>query len=179
MKVSRYVVSAATMLALVALSAQTAAAQQSAASPVRFGLSAGLNIPLSDLSQSQQTGYIINGLVTGTPQGWPFALRGELSYSGFSGKNGIPNMGITSGYVNAVYPMAAADMAPYFIGGIGLNHLSFGGGQVTENDFGLNFGGGFEWQLNSMTTFLELRYYYINTSGSSAQMLPITFGIKF
>lgn len=175
MRLSRYAVSAATMLALVAFTGQTARAQ--AASPVRFGLSAGLNIPLSDLSQTQQTGYILNGLVAGTPQGWPFGLRGELSYSGFSGKFGLPNMGITAGYINAVYPVATGGDVPYFIGGIGLNHLSDGG--FSENDFGLNFGGGLQWQLNDMTTFVELRYYYINTSGSSAQMLPITFGIKF
>ncbi|HEX8726310.1 MAG TPA: hypothetical protein VF737_13065, partial [Gemmatimonadaceae bacterium] len=113
----------------------------------------------------------------GTPQGWPFGLRGELSYSGFSGKYGLPSMGITAGYINAVYPVATGGDVPYFIGGIGLNHLSDGG--FSENDFGLNFGGGLQWQLNDMTTFVELRYYYINTSGSSAQMLPITFGIKF
>ncbi len=178
MKVSRYVVSAAAMLALVALPGQVAQAQ-STGSSVHFGLSAGLNIPLSDLSQSQQSGYIINGLVSGTPQGWPFALRGELSYSGFSGKNGALNLGITSGYVNAVYPLTSAGNSPYFIGGIGLNHLSAASGQLTENDFGLNFGGGLQWQLTDLTTFVELRYYYINTSGSSAQMLPITFGIKF
>ncbi|MGH7690206.1 MAG: hypothetical protein ACREN3_11425, partial [Gemmatimonadaceae bacterium] len=85
MKVSRYVASAAAMLALAAIPG-TVQAQSS--SPIHFGLSAGLNIPLSDLSQGQQTGYILNGLVTGTPQGWPVALRGELAYSGFSGKQG-------------------------------------------------------------------------------------------
>ncbi len=178
MKVSRYVVSAAALLALVVIPQRSVEAQQSE-SPVHFGLSAGLNIPLSTLSQSVQTGYIINGFAQGTPQGWPVALRGELSYTGFSGKSGGLNMGITSGNLDAVLPLAPTPAAPYFIGGIGLNHLSTASGRITENDFGINFGGGLQWQLTDMTAFVELRYFYINTSGSSAQMLPLTFGIKF
>ena len=140
-----------------------------------FGLSGGLNIPLSDLSRQAQTGYIIDGMVQGTPQGFPVALRGELSYTGFAGKSHQVSQNITSLGVNAVLPLMPQGDAPYFIGGVTLNHVSTFAGLSSENDFGFNFGGGVQWDLGDMRTFAELRYMYVAHSGASRQMLPLTF----
>ncbi len=177
MKASRLVIFAAVATTLT-IAGQTADAQQPVADAVHFGASAGLNIPLSDLSRAVQTGYILNGFVQGTPQGSPVALRGEIGYSGFSGKNSLVNQSVTMLVVNALLPLAPGD-APYVIGGVGLNHVSSYFGYNSENDLGLNFGGGYQWQLGDMHYFVELRYYVIAHSGASRQMLPLTFGVTF
>jgi hypothetical protein len=178
MKLSRHVMTAAALVALTAAAARSARAQQAEPS-THFGVSAGLNIPLSDLSRNAQTGYIISGMAQGTPQGWPVALRGELSYTAFSGKGGYVAQNVTSIGMNAVLPITTAPESPYFIGGVTLNHLSEFLGLASENDFGFNFGGGMKWQLAEMTTFAELRYVYVAHSGPSRQMLPLTFGVLF
>lgn len=178
MHVSRHVKSAVAIAALMIAGPATAAAQQ--ASTTRFGLSAGLDIPLSDLSNNAQTGYVINGLAEGTPQGWPVALRGELSYASFGGSHGYVSQNVTALNVDAVLPLTTAtDQAGYFLGGIGLNHTSAFAGLQSENDFGFNFGGGYRWQLSDMDSFVELRYVYVAHSSFSWQMLPLTFGVKF
>ncbi len=177
MQASRLVILATA--AALAVAAPQAHAQQQAESAVHFGATAGLDIPLSDLSRTVQTGYIINGFAQGTPQGWPVAIRGEISYAGFAGKNSLVNQNITTFVVNAVLPMATTGSVPYFIGGIGLNHTSSYFGFNTENDLGLNFGGGYQWRLGDLRYFVEARYYYIAHTGASRQMLPLTFGVTF
>lgn len=178
MKVSRYAMAVAALVALVAMPQQSARAQN-AESPVHFGLGAGLSIPLNTLSQNVQTGFLISGMLSGTPQGWPLELRGEVTYTGFSGKSGMVSQNITGLNVDAVLPVAATGETPYFIGGLGLYHTSAFAGLLSENDFGFNFGGGYRWQLADMTTFVEVRYFYVAHSGSSRQMLPLTFGVSF
>jgi hypothetical protein len=178
MKASRLARSVVVATAL-ALTSRVGYAQQAAPSAVHFGASAGLNIPLSDLSNAVQTGYILTGFVQGTPDGSLVALRGEIGYSGFSGKHSLVNQNVTTLMVDALYPLATTGDAPYAIGGVGLNHVSSYFGYNSENDLGLNFGGGYQWQLGDMHYFVELRYYVIAHSGASRQMLPLTFGVTF
>ena len=169
---------AATLFVFVVVPAGIAGAQDSAPT-MHFGASAGLNIPLSDLSSEVQTGYVLNGVAAGTPRGWPVALRGEISYAGFGGKKGLVSQNITSLMMNVVLPIAGAGDTPYFIGGVGLNHISTFAGLNSENDLGFNFGGGWKWQLGDMSNFVELRYYYVSHTGVSRQMVPLTFGVMF
>ncbi len=180
MKSLHVVWSGAALAAALLVSPGALRAQEEAASPIHAGASAGLNVPLSDLSNAVQTGYIMNLFAQGTPQGWPVALRGELSYSGFSGKRGQVNQNITTIMMNAVLPLVpGGGAAPYFIGGLGLYHVSSYFGYQTENDLGLNFGGGYQWNLGDMRYFVELRYYYVSHTGASRQFLPLTFGVTF
>ena len=175
----RVVLSGAAIAAALLLPAHSALAQDTE-SRVHGGVSAGLNIPLSDLSNAVQTGYIMNGFAQGTPQGWPMALRGEISYSGFSGKRGQMGQNITTLMVDGVLPVIpGGGDAPYFIGGVGLHHVSSYFGFQSENDLGLNFGGGYQWNLGDMRYFVELRYYYVAHTGASRQFLPLTFGVTF
>lgn len=179
MKSLHVVLSGAAMAALLLLPPRTLRAQRTE-SDLHGGASAGLNIPLNALSSDVQTGYIMNGFVQGTPQGWPVALRGEIAYSGFSGKHGLVNQNITTLMINGVLPVVpGGGDTPYFIGGVGLHHVSSYFGFQTENDLGLNFGGGYQWRLGDMRYFAELRYYYVAHTGASRQFLPLTFGVTF
>ena len=49
----------------------------------------------------------------------------------------------------------------------------------SSNDWGFNVGAGVEYQLTGFSTFLEARYDWINTEGSSSSYIPISFGIKY
>ncbi len=178
MKVSRYAVTAAALFALVAVPQRSVHAQN-VESPVHFGLGAGLSVPLSTLSQRVQTGFLISGMLSGTPQGFPVELRGEVTYTGFAGKGGMVSQNITGLNINAVLPFVKTGETPYFIGGLGLYHTSAFAGLLSENDFGFNFGGGYRWPLADMSAYVELRYFYVAHSGSSRQMLPLTFGVSF
>jgi len=178
MKVSRYAVTAAALAALMAISTRTVSAQQLEPA-IHFGTFGGLNIPLSDLSQNSQTGYMLGGMAQGTPHGWPIALRGELSYTSFGGKHGYVARNVTSINMNAVLPFLPTGDTPYFIGGVGLNHTSMFAGLSSENDVSFNFGGGMKWQLADMSYFVELRYVTVAHSGHAWQMLPLTFGVMF
>ncbi|MDE3053745.1 MAG: outer membrane beta-barrel protein [Gemmatimonadota bacterium] len=174
----RVVLSGAAVTAALLLPIRSARAQD-AESRVHGGVSAGLNIPLSDLSNAVQTGYIMNGFAQGTPQGWPMALRGEISYSSFSGKRGQVGQNVTTLMVDGVLPVVAGGDSPYFIGGVGLHHVSSYFGFQSENDLGLNFGGGYQWNLGDMRYFVELRYYYVAHTGAARQFMPLTFGVTF
>lgn len=174
----RVALSVAALAAAAAIPTRSLRAQ-SAEPSIHFGASAGLNIPLSDLSRQVGTGYIMNGYAQGTPQGWPVALRGEIAYSGFGAKGGQVRQNITTLMMNAVLPVLRTGDTPYFIGGVGLHHVSSYFGFQTENDLGYNFGGGYRWSLGDMSYFVELRYYYIAHTGASRQMVPLTFGVTF
>jgi len=178
MKGVRIAMSVAALAAAMAVPFRSAHAQR-AEPAVHFGASAGLNIPLSDLSRQVGTGYILNGFAQGTPQGWPVALRGEIAYSGFGSKGGQVSQNITTLMMNAVLPVLRTGDTPYFIAGVGLHHVSSYFGFQTENDLGYNFGGGYRWRLDDMSYFVELRYYYIAHTGASRQMVPLTFGVTF
>ena len=179
MKSLRMATFTAAVLAAALVIPTASALAQSTESSVHFGASAGLNIPLNALSNEVQTGYILNGFAQGTPAGWPFALRGEVAYSGFSGKNNLVNQNITTLMLNGVLPMASSGDTPYFIAGVGLHHVSSYFGFQTENDLGINFGGGYQWNLGDLSYFVELRYYYVAHTGAARQFLPLTFGVTF
>lgn len=179
MKVSRDVMTAVALAALVAVAARPAHAQELEPA-VHFGMSAGLNIPLGTLSQNNQVGYSLTGMGQGTPAGWPVAIRGELSYASFSGKHGYVAQSVTSVNADAVLPILhSSGDTPYLIGGVGFHHTSAFAGLQTENDLGINFGGGWKWQLAGMSTYAEIRFVHIAHSGTAWEMMPLTFGVLF
>ncbi len=179
MKATRTITSVVGVLAAALFAAAPAQAQRMSPG-AHFGATAGLNVPLSDLSSTDNSGYYLAGMVTGTPSGSPLELRGEVSYSGFGAKRYGGNDNIAGFTGNVVYPLEqGSGTTPYLIGGIGLYHISWAGGIASENDFGFNIGGGLQWQLGDMRTFAEVRYHYVGSSGASTQMLPITFGVIF
>ena len=179
MKCSRSFVAAAAALAFVALGPDVARAQ--AMNPViHFGATGGFSIPLSDYSTGHQTGYYLSGFGEGTPAGSSVAIRGEVNYSGYTRKPNGSSDNIVGLTANGIYALENSRSGPYLIGGIGLYHLgSAGGFGVSQNDFGLNVGGGYKWQLADMSTFAEFRVHLISSTGGSTQIIPITFGVVF
>ena len=155
----------------------TASAQL--AENVQFGATAGVNIPLSDLSRQTQTGLLIDAFVTGTPRQWPAALRGELSYSDFPGALNRASQHVTGFTLNAVLPVAPAGSAPYVLGGLGLYNTGSYAGLPSENDLGMDLGVGYRWRRPGVSYFAEVRFTDVAHTGVSRQMLPIMFGVVF
>ena len=168
----------AAALAGVALISSEASAQKST---VHFGVAAGAAIPVGGLSDNVNTGF--NGTVTVglNPTLIPLGIRLDGAYNQFSVKSGLGggNLHITSVTGNLVYKIPGASFSPYAIGGAGWYNSGASGGGTSTNDFGFNIGGGISMALSGFDTFVEARFNQIQTQGSPARFVPITFGVMF
>jgi opacity protein-like surface antigen len=129
----RTILAAAVAVALIA----PTSAQAQMASPVKFGISGGLSIPMSDPAEDEEfslesnAGYNVAGHLGFQLPMFPLGLRADLGYNGFGGKErsesgdfgtvrAKADMNVLSGTVNAMFQPAGMMMVkPYFIGGIG------------------------------------------------------------
>ena len=168
----------AAALAGVALISFQASAQTST---VHFGVAAGAAIPVSGLRDFLNTGF--NGTVTVglNPTLIPLGIRIDGAYNQFSFKSGLGggNLHYTSVTGNLVYKIPGASFSPYAIGGAGWYNAGASGGGSSTNNFGFNIGGGISMALSGFDTFLEARFNQVQTSGSPARFVPITFGVMF
>ena len=168
----------AAALAGVALISFEASAQTST---VHFGVAAGAAIPVSGLRDFLNTGF--NGTVTVglNPTLIPLGIRIDGAYNQFSFKSGLGggNLHYTSVTGNLVYKIPGASFSPYAIGGAGWYNAGASGGGRSTNNFGFNIGGGISMALSGFDTFLEARFNQVQTSGSPARFVPITFGVMF
>ena len=175
------------VLALTAAGASAAQAQNTTASPVHFGLSAGGTLTTGDLSDSHNSGFNIAGLLEFRGMASPFALRAEVGYHGLGGKSVSftdPDLGTFSAKAedlsmieataNGVYSFptkGTSSVRPYLIGGGGVYSFKAGGsasgdfGSVSASDrltkFGVNGGIGTTFALSGFNTFAEVRYHYV------------------
>lgn len=165
---------AGTALALTALvAAPTAEAQ---AKP-EFGGFVGVGLPIGDFGDAVDAGWRIGGLVQVKPASLPFAVRGEVGYQGFGGAGNRADINIFDVTANGVFPFGdqKATTSFYGIGGAGIYSINRGIG----TEFGLNGGVGVNFNLAGFKAFSEARLHHIFTSGSSSQVIPLTFGIRF
>jgi hypothetical protein len=152
--------------------------------PFSFGAAAGVSIPISDLSDFNNTGFdgtLILGINT---PALPMSFRIEGAYDSFDDKGGNGNVHSTSLRGNMVFTFpSGSEVRPYIIGGVGLYNTGASNGagfsSNSSNDFGVNVGGGFTIPLGSLNAFVEARYHRIATSGVSTQFIPIVFGVMF
>jgi hypothetical protein len=168
----------AAALAGVALISFEARAQTST---VHFGVAGGVAIPVSGLRDFLNTGF--NGTVTVglNPALIPLGIRLDGAYNQFSFKSGLGggSLHYTSVTGNLVYKIPGASFSPYAIGGAGWYNAGASGGGGSSNDFGFNIGGGLSMALSGFDTFIEARFNQVQTAGSPARYVPITFGVMF
>ncbi|GAC1514326.1 MAG: hypothetical protein NVS1B4_01720 [Gemmatimonadaceae bacterium] len=165
-------------LALAA--ALTIAADARAQSPISVGLAAGANFPSGDLSRGTNTGYNIQGSIAANIPAAPIGFRADVLYSQLGIKApGTGNFNILGVNGNATVGIPIdIGFSPYLIGGVGYYRVS-PDNVASENKVGLNGGIGTRFGLAGFSTFAEVRYHNIFTSGSSTQFVPLTFGIMF
>ncbi len=178
----------AAVFAAIAAAAPVAQAQQKG--PATFGISGGLTVPIGDLGDTQGAGFNVQGHAMLKPSSVPFALRGDLglwttpgktiSPLGGGGGASVSYPGVTwfTANVNGVFNFEGAKDAtfvPYVIGGVGI----YNGTEGLGTKFGINGGGGITFKLSGFDAFTEARIHNVFTDGSSARLIPISFGINF
>lgn len=158
--------------ALVAGTATSASAQY-----VQIG--AGVSIPMGDFGEGLGTG-LAGQLAVGFGKA---VVGGRLSTSYI--RNSITDTDHSFRIIGAmadlvVAPRSSGKVAPYFIGGVGLqngksNQDGAGGG---DTKFAWNAGAGLRIQAGGVGLFLEGRFLSIKMEGQTANMIPITAGVR-
>lgn len=158
-------------------------AQLGLVKPFQLGVAGGGSLPMSDLSNTTNTGY--NGTVA-MAINLPFipvGLRVDGAYNGFSEKAaGGAKLHVMSATGNVVWSLPSIGLSPYLIGGAGLYRPTVtapGFPSTSENHFGWNAGAGVNLPLSVINAFVEARYNRISVNGSKMEFVPVTFGIMF
>ena len=167
------IIPAALVAAALVFAAQPAAAQN----PMTIGISGGLSIPASNISDTHETGWNVTG---GIGFGMPasnLGFRFEGFYNSFGAKTGSTDLRIAGGAVNAFYNLGTGVVRPYVIGGVGSYNQKFRGGTSTT-DLGINAGGGIKFALRALHTYVEAPLHSV-TGDPQRQFVPIVFGVEF
>lgn len=171
-----------TMLA-TALVFAASTAQAQAAAESRFGVKAGIALPMGDFADAAGLGFHVGGHV-GIPLKNALSLRIDADYGRYSGEDdlGIDNASLLGGVVNLVYKIETqSELKPYILGGLGFYNWKFEGGGVTvdDSDLAFNVGVGYDFKMGGKSLFTELRFLSVQTDGDALNTLPIVIGLRF
>jgi opacity protein-like surface antigen len=167
------------VMALCAVAVRPATAQN-----IRWGVGAGLLMPMGDYADIDKLGF--TGGVGGTyylPGG--VGIRVDATYGTTSEKSGVlaHSTKIAGGMASVVYAFGSTGPKPYVMGGLGLSNvkISAGGTSASETKVAFGFGAGVSLPMGTggSRLFAETRYTSVSTSGSSVTFLPLVVGISF
>ena len=191
--------SALVVIAGLMVTGGTQAVHTQISNPIGVGVVGGTSSPaggLSDLANSGwHAGAFIELNLPVVPVG--FRLEGawhqfhDKPFAGTTGTTGARIAAITLNATYAVLPLPI--VKPYVIGGVGEYSVRTTSPAplppsqgvrsdfqtTTETKFGINVGAGVRVQVASFAVFVEARWHDINTSGSNAQMIPVSVGLRF
>lgn len=169
-------------LVLLAVMALVVAARPASAQSIRWGLGAGLLMPMGDYGDFDKMGF--TGAVGGTyqlPGG--VGIRADFSYGTTSEKSGVAahSTKLMGGMASVVYAFGAAGPKPYVTGGLGYYNIKIDELDVSESKVAFGFGGGVSFPLGTggNRLFAETRYTSVSTDGSATTFLPLVVGISF
>ncbi len=147
--------------------------------PFGGGISAGVSIPISDLSKSHETGYNAAAHVRINLPILPLTLRLEGFYNKLGARVedivGDPGFRIAGGNLDLIYTFGGMPIRPYVIGGAGFYNVKYIRGSST--DVGFNAGLGAKFRLARVGTFAEARLHMIRDE-RRFQFVPMTFGFE-
>jgi hypothetical protein len=176
----RYALALLAVMALCVVAVRPATAQS-----IRWGVGAGLLMPMGDYGDLDKLGF--TGGLGGTynlPGG--VGIRADVSYGTTGEKSGVSDhsTNIMGGMASVVYAFGAAGPKPYVMGGLGLYNVKVkaGGtelGSETKVSFGFGAGVAIPLGTGGNRLFAETRYTSVSTSGSSTTFLPIVVGVSF
>ena len=159
-----------------------------------IGFTGGASLPMGDLADGAESGFVVAGHFYLKPEGKThFVYRGDVSYDRWgvkptAGNNVVDGSFTSTGFVvNAMYLSGGekAGKRPYVIGGLGFYRTNLkisgsGAGLSSESsDMGVQVGGGLEFKLSGISTFLEAKYVNVFRQPTSWTYVPITFGLHF
>jgi hypothetical protein len=173
-------------LVIVAVALCAVAARPAMAQGVRYGVSAGLLMPMGDYGTADKMGFVGGAGATYWLAGQPIGVRGDLSYSQTSHDGVGGNTKIIGGMASVVYALnpASAPARIMLTGGLGYYNVKVdvtGFGSASESKIG--FGGGaavaFKMGTGSTRLVVGTRFTSVGTTGVSTTFLPITVGLTF
>lgn len=171
-------------LVLLAVMVLVVAARPASAQSIRWGVAAGLLMPMGNYADFDKMGF--TGGVGGTywlPAG--VGIRADVSYGTTSEKSGIAahTSKILGGMASVVYQFGATGPKPYVMGGLGFSNLKsdISGADQGATKVAFGFGAGISLPLGTggNRLFAETRYTSVSTDVSSTTYLPIVVGISF
>lgn len=167
-------------LVLLAVMALVVAARPASAQSIRWGVGAGLLMPMSDYADLDKMGF--TGGVGGTywlPTG--LGIRADVSYGTTSEKEGVlaHTTKILGGMASVVYQFGAAGAKPYVTGGLGFSNVKVDDVGSTEFTYALGLGVSLPLGTGGNRLFAESRYTTVNGDGGSLKYVPIVVGISF
>jgi hypothetical protein len=153
---------------------------------LRYGVSAGVLMPMGTYNTADKLGWVAGAGATYWLAGQPIGIRGDVSYSSTS-HDGVGATGSTKligGMASVVYALnpASAPARIMLTGGVGFYNIDFGGGVPKQSKLGFGGGAAVAFKLGTGSTRLVLgtRYTTVSTDGSSRlNFLPITVGLTF
>src|SRR6266576_4594976 len=174
-------------LALVAVAlcvVATRPAMAQAVGHLRYGVSAGVLLPMGTYGDGDKMGFVGGvGATYWLPVG-SIGIRGDVSYSSTAHDPGPGNSKIMGGMASVVYALnpASAPARIMLTGGVGFYNMDFGAGTPKQTKIG--FGGGaavaFKMGTGSTRLIVGTRYTSVSTDGTSRlNFLPITVGLTF
>jgi len=172
-------------LVILAVALCAVAARPAMAQGVRYGVSAGVLLPMGDYNTADKMGFVGGAGATYWLAGQPIGIRGDLSYSQTSHDGAAGNTKIIGGMASVVYALnpATAPARILISGGVGMYNVKIDAGGVSGSETKVGFGGGaavaFKMGTGSTRLVLGTRFTSVSTSGSSITFLPITVGLTF
>jgi hypothetical protein len=151
---------------------------------VEFSVGAGIGIPLGSFDDVVKIGWQATGAVLFQPRTLPVGIQIDGSFSRFSDETplDIKNQ-LIYGTADAVYRFQGGEdtrIHPYLIGGLGIyNSKATGSDALTGSTtkFGLNAGGGMDFNAGSVGMFVEARFHNVFVNGPNIEFFPINLGI--
>lgn len=174
----RSVAAASLILAIAAPAAQAQMAQP------RFGLTAGLALPMGDFGDVAGLGFHVGGHLS-LPLTGAVALRLDADYGMYGVEDNliVDDISLFGGMANLVLKVPTqSELKPYLLGGLGYYNVTIngnGGGSVDDGALAFNVGVGYDFKLGNSNLFTELRYLSIQNDGGSTNTLPIVIGLRF
>jgi hypothetical protein len=154
---------------------------------LRYGVSAGVLMPMGDYNTLDKMGWVAGaGATYWLPGTGNLGIRGDLSYSSTShdvvGATGSTKMiGGMGSFVYALMP-ASAPARLMLSGGVGFYSIDVGGGAPKQNKLGFGGGAALALKMGASSTRLVLgtRYTSVASDGTSRwNFVPITVGLSF
>jgi len=174
-----------TLLAVVAVGTlAVVSAQTLSAQGVRWGVGAGLLMPMGDYNDIDKMGFVVGGGGTYWLTGGQLGIRADLSYGQTSHDGVDGTTKVIGGLASVVYALgpSASSARPYLMGGLGFYNVDIETGGVSGSESKIAFGGGVGVSIKMGTggsrIFLETRYTNVSTDPAWT-FLPIVVGVSF
>src|SRR2546422_1007057 len=179
------------LIGLAVIGAMLLGVATAMAQSVRYGVGAGLLLPVGDYHSIDKTGWIVGADITYWLASASIAIRAEGSYSRTGEKQGAcclsdHAIAMAGGLLDVVYAFGstADQIRPYLVAGVGLYNwrLSVPGFiPSSETRLGLGGGAGVAYKVGRGSTrlFLEGKVTNVTVNGVYYVSIPIRVGLRF